>query len=262
MARLHTQPGFILTAPVVRDTVSGKEDCTMGKCETALILGASKGLGEKIATACNARGWYTIEVSRSLPDRTRNIRRTIQCDIADVRQALELLRQFDPASVAHFFWVAGVWWKGPFAEHHANELVHLVDVNLRNPLLVCQGVWAAFTHTNAPRTFTVVSSTSGLRAHAHEAAYVTTKWGQLGFTKSIAEEAAQLRAEGSADIRVRLFCPGGMRTELFGAAPPPNYAQFMDPAKVAAHLLDLVVRDDPYIEEVIERTSELGESLR
>ncbi|MBI4143190.1 hypothetical protein HY480_04930, partial [Candidatus Uhrbacteria bacterium] len=36
----------------------------MAEPNTALILGASKGLGKGIAEACTARGWRTIEVAR------------------------------------------------------------------------------------------------------------------------------------------------------------------------------------------------------
>lgn len=234
----------------------------MAHAHTALILGASKGLGKEIAAACRARGWGTIEVSRSLAESMEDGRRTIQCDLGDERQAIALASRIDLTHVTHFFWVVGIWWKGAFAAMEPKALLELVDVNYRNPLIPALAAWNAFAQAEAPRTFVVVGSTSGLRARAGEAAYVGTKWGQLGIAKSLGEEARVHRSAGT-DIRVRLFCPGGMRTELFTAAPPPNYECFMDPAKVADHLLRWIASSDAaYEEQVVDRASALGESLR
>lgn len=234
----------------------------MGHSNTALILGASKGLGKEIATACRARGWGTIEVARSLADGTEDGRRTIQCDIADEQQAIALAQRVDLANVTHFFWAVGIWRKCAFAIMQSQELLKLVDVNYRNPLIPALAIWNAFLRAEEPRTFVVVSSTSGLRARAGEAAYVGTKWAQIGIAKSLGEEA-KVHRSADIDIRVRLFCPGGMRTELFGTVPPPEYRTFMDPGKVARHLLDWIASSDaPFDEQIVERSSELGESLR
>lgn len=234
----------------------------MEHSNTALILGASKGLGKEIAAACRARGWGTIEASRSLADGVDDGRRTIQCDLADARQAMALASRIDLARVTHFFWVVGIWWKGAFAVMEPEALLELVDVNYRNPLIPALAVWNAFTRAEEPRAFVVVSSTSGLRARAGEAAYIGTKWAQLGIAKSLGEEAKVHRTVGT-DIRVRLFCPGGMRTEFFTDNPPAEYHKFMDPAKVARYLLDWIAASDaPFDELVVDRASELGKSLR
>ncbi|MDO8598906.1 MAG: SDR family oxidoreductase [bacterium] len=261
---------------------------------TALILGAGKGLGAAIAEECQQRGLRTIEVARfrggepavGEPERERRFevvgrsprvtddrRATITYDLATgpgtLITALNDLRSQD-WHTTHFFWVAGIWWEGPFEIMELDQLTRMLDVNIRNAVIICQYVWSEFVRSSEPRRFVTIASTAGLDAKRDQAIYVATKWAQVGFTRALALEAAELRRRGRIpgehyipDIRVRLLEPGGMRTHLFDAARPPNYSEFMDPAKVAAHIVDTTIAQAaPFVEEMIPRNSALGRSLR
>ena len=265
--------------------------------ETALILGASKGLGLGIADACRARGWRTIEVARfsgaptpavqrgaelglklvRSPQVTSDDRATIECDLATNPDGL-LAALHNPVvhgwHITHFFWVAGIWWEGPFEIMEPELVARMVDVNLRSALVVAQFAWEQLiVQSDVPHTFTTIASTTGLAPKARQVIYAATKWAQIGFTRSLALEAEELRRVGRVrgrlpgehyipDVRVRLFSPGGMRTHLFDAAPPATYETFMDPTKVGAYIVGRTTAAEPWIEETIARESDLGRSLR
>lgn len=276
----------------------GRKENEMTERATALILGAGKGLGAAIAQECQQRGLRTIEVARfrggepavgeskqerhlevvgRSPRVTDDRRATITYDLATGPGGLipPLCDLRDRGWVAtYFFWVAGVWWEGPFETMELEQLARMLDVNIRNALCIVHHVWSEFVRSSEPRRFVTIASTSGLDPKRNQAIYAATKWAQIGFTRSLGLEAAELRTSGRVhgripgehyipDIRVRLINPGGMRTHLFDVARPPNYNEFMDPAKVAAHIVETTIAQaDPFVEETIPRDGPLGISLR
>ncbi|MBI4143114.1 SDR family NAD(P)-dependent oxidoreductase, partial [Candidatus Uhrbacteria bacterium] len=218
---------------------------------------------------------HGLEIIRT-PHVTDDHRATITTDLATSSACLlAALADFRDRGwrTTHFFWVAGIWWEGPFDLMEPELVGRMVDVNLRNALIVCQRVWSEFVRSAEPRTFTTIASTSGLEPRRNQAIYTATKYAQVGFTRALALEAAALRTNSRVrgripgelyfpNLRVRLFNPGGMRTHLFDAAPPPNYDSFMDPAKVGAYIVSRAACDAPFLEETIPRDSDLGRSLR
>jgi len=227
--------------------------------DTALILGASKGLGAEIAAACRSREWRTIEVASSLDDAAAEGRLTLRCNLKGEHSTRTLLQRLPGAmAIDHFFWVAGTWWEGEFAEMTLKELLALIDVNFRNAMLVAHAVWQQHMRASSTRaTYTVIGSTSGVRPRKNQEVYAATKHAQVGFARSLGE------SNPNPNVHVSLFILGGMRTHLFDAKPPANLAEFMDPAKVAAHIVRAVAeQQDPYLEQEVSRDTPLGQSLR
>lgn len=233
--------------------------------DTALILGASKGLGLEIATACNRQGSRTVEVASSLGSTKTGAYRdeswTAPCDLRSERSVADFLAWMRDQRVAidRFFWVAGTWWEGEFAEMSPAEMLRMIDVNFRNAMLIAHHVWSRMAiSSRAPLSFCVIGSTSGVRPRRDQAVYAATKYAQVGFVESLKEGI-----QDSRNLRVSLFVLGGMRTHLFDAKPPANYDEFMDPAKVAAHIVRAVAEQrDPYLRQEISRDTPLGQSLR
>lgn len=228
--------------------------------DTALILGASKGLGQAIAAECRRREWHTIEVASSLATAAADDRHTFRCDLrhqSDVEALIAKLGSLAP--IHHFFWVAGTWWEGDFAEMTTAEMLRMIDVNFRNAMIVAHHVWRRMAiSSRAPLSFCVIGSTSGVRPRRDQAVYAATKYAQVGFVESLKEGI-----QDSRNLHVSLFVLGGMRTHLFDAKPPANYEAFMDPAKVAAHIVRAVAEQcDPYLRQEISRDTSLGQSLR
>ena len=78
-----------------------------------------------------------------------------------------------------------------------------------------------------------VVSTSGafLKPNEEEAIYASTKFGAMAYTASL------YLAKKDEKIKFLCFCPGGMKTELFRAAPNREIGDFMDPNAAAGVLL-------------------------
>lgn len=228
--------------------------------DTALILGASKGLGAEIAAECHRREWRTIEVASSLATAAADDRHTFRCDLQHQSDVEALIAKLGVLAPIHrFFWVAGTWWEGEFAEMEPAEMLRMIDVNFRNAMLVAHHVWSRMAiSSRAPLSFCVIGSTSGVRPRRNQEVYAATKYAQVGFVESLKESV-----QGSRNLHVSLFVLGGMRTHLFDRAKPAQYEAFMDPAKVAAHIVHAVAEQrDPYLKQEISRDTPLGQSLR
>ncbi|MBI4433146.1 SDR family NAD(P)-dependent oxidoreductase [Candidatus Uhrbacteria bacterium] len=249
-----------------------------------LIIGAGHGLGQHITTECQKVGWRTIAIGSSLAPRDgENEPIQIQCDLRHVQRTPIMLSGDDPYTarelaitlgefppVQHLFWVAGTHDRRPFEHLDADAIERLINVNLTHALILVRRVFAGMARryedtAPGPYSITIISSTSGLLPRLGEEIYAATKWAQVGFARSLRCRTDRLRADGTSDIRIHLFCPGGMRTALYDGdslGRPADYDQFMDPAKVAAHVVPRVAHAAMDLDETIDRKSALGLSLR
>jgi len=218
----------------------------------SLVLGGTRGLGAEIARAARDRGWRTIEVGRSASGSVEPDRQTVRCDLAAPEDVASLVRRLDAerVDVDRFFWVAGAMGRGAFAEQDPAEVVRLVDVNLRNALLVAQWAWRHLQDRGGGGTFTVVASTAAGAARPKEAVYSATKAAQAAFARSLAAENVDER------VGVSLFLPGGMKTSLWSADPHPEFDSFLEPGAVAEWIVGLIERQrEPFVERLISRGS-------
>lgn len=220
--------------------------------QVALILGATRGLGKAIVNECQQRHWFTLEVGSSIEQYSTDEQRALcPCDLGSPDSVHQLITRHlrgTGTALDHFFWVAGQHWEGKFSEQREKDIVRLVDVNFRNSLLIAHWAWESLLSNRRPATFTVVASTSGVRHRNCEAVYVATKFAQVGFTRSLGLEAQ------STEVRVSLFLPGGMNTDLLAHRPAVTGAPLLEPDKVAARMLKLIEQQtDPFAEHLIER---------
>ena len=139
---------------------------------------------------------------------------------------------------------AGIVSFGPIADMDVATWQRTIDINLT-------GVWLGM-HTVVPSmrragggSIVNISSTAGLQGYANLGAYVATKWGVRGLTKTAALELAR---DG---IRVNSIHPGPIRTPMIDgldadtiAAAQP-IARVGEPAEVTDMLL-FVIRDATY----------------
>ncbi|MBB1254375.1 glucose 1-dehydrogenase [Streptomyces alkaliterrae] len=214
---------------------------------TALITGGARGIGAAIADVLAAEG-ASVVVADVLTDEGRAKARdlgeeavfcpldvTSPDDWAAASGAAEE-RFGRPVSV--LVNNAGILAFGTIEEQDPEEFRRVLEVNL-------YGAWLGI-HTLAPAlrragggVIVNVSSTAGLMGYAQIGAYVASKWGLRGLTKSAALELA------ADDIRVCSVHPGPIRTPMTAemddslvAAQP--IARFGDPEEVARLVLFLV----------------------
>ncbi|HXE10221.1 MAG TPA: SDR family oxidoreductase [Verrucomicrobiae bacterium] len=213
-----------------------------------IIIGGTHGLGQEIATELRRRGEETFVVGRTYEEVKHGpgMRANLALD-ADIKVLKNFIKKTD---FSGFYWVAGYGYKGDFAEQPEPDA--MVKVNLANVLPVAQTAWKKLLKADAQSHFVVISSMTGIKAREDEAVYAATKHGQVGFTRSLGLESERLKTP----VKVALFLPGGMHTPFWDGNEPPNLSEFLDPHKVARHVIEKVVKQKKrFYEEEIARGS-------
>ena len=190
--------------------MSKSNDRLHGK--TALITGASRGIGKAIAELYSAEGASVIltattidsltDVAETLPEAT-----LLAADLSDAKQVLQLFEQAT-AQARHVDIVvnnAGIYQGKPFEQYTLDELDRLMKVNV---YAVFQLTQLAVTHMKERGSGKIVniSSTAGKWESPNQAAYNTTKHAVVGMSKCVALETAPfgLQEIGRASCRERV----------------------------------------------------------
>lgn len=199
---------------------------------TIYITGGSSGLGAAVVHAVTVAGGSAAVIDRVAPD-DAEVAHAV-ADVADSGEAARAVQELvdtvgPPTAVVT---AAGTDACGALTDIDAQTWENVVRVNLFGTVAV---VRAALPHLErAQGRVVTVASTLGLRAAGDATAYCASKFGVVGFTRSLAMELA-------GRVGVTLLVPGGMRTNFFDGRteqyrPGPD-AQLSDPANVAEVVL-------------------------
>jgi short-subunit dehydrogenase len=190
--------------------------------KTALLTGATGGLGRAIAKALAARGASLVLSSRkgeelgqlagTLPGVGHA---TVVCDLAEDGAALALLEQAGDVDV--LIANAALPASGRLESFSQDQLGRALRVNLESPVRMTRELLPRWQERNRGH-FVFVSSISGFAITPRGSLYAATKFGLRGFALSL---RADLRGSG---VGVSVVTPGvirgaGMFAES-GAAPP------------------------------------------
>lgn len=215
-----------------------------------IIIGGTHGLGQEIAKKLQELGEETFVVGRSYEQADHGD--GLKVDLSKAEEAAELGNKVKElgATAINFYWVSGYGYNGDFTEQESPE--SMAAVNFGNVLPAAQQAFKSMLALQEVSHFVVVSSTTGFKARTNEAVYAGTKHAQLGFTRSLGLEAERLHS----NVRVTLFMPGGMQTPFWEGNRPGVYDEFLNPAKVAEHMVSTAQEQNTtFYEEVIERGS-------
>ena len=176
--------------------------------KTAVITGASRGIGAALARMLDERGVNLGLASRSGDDLGIAGVVAQPCDVRD----LDALTSLCDATAERFGGIdivvanAGVGSYGPFLELSREHLDEMLDVNLKGTLYA---VRAALPHMLGRQGDVItLASEAGRRGLPNEATYCASKFGQVGFVRALDHE---LREHG---IRCTNICPGGVATDF------------------------------------------------
>ncbi len=175
----------------------------------AIVTGASAGIGAAVARGLHEAGASVGLLSRRGADLGLDRALGVACDVRDraaVIAATEaVVERFGRLDIAVAN--AGVGAYGPFLDLDPELVEEMIDVNLKGTLHTAA---AALPHliSSGAGDFVSIASVAGLRAFPGESVYNASKFGQLGFTRSLDHE---LREKG---VRATCICPGGVNTEF------------------------------------------------
>jgi len=204
-----------------------------------LITGASRGIGRATALALHAAGWRLSLIARSrepLLDLVRDTdceHRAVAADVGDEAAVIHAVGE----TVAEFgrldavVCAAGLGAFGPTPDVTQEVWDAQVTTNLTGTFLVCREALKVMLPKKQGHLINILSLASHV-AFPYAAAYVASKWGAYGLTRSLAEE---VRREG---VRVTAILPGSTDTPFWDANPGgPSRADMLRPEVVAATVL-------------------------
>ncbi|WP_166509462.1 SDR family oxidoreductase [Blastococcus sp. TF02-8] len=216
---------------------------------TALVTGASSGIGRATAVQLGERGARVVLVARgreSLEEAAAEVRAAgaadaVVCpaDVLDdeaiaavVRSTAERFGRLD--TVVH---AAQVMAYGTVEEVPKEVYERVVDTAVHGTANLARHVLPLFRRQGAGH-LVIVNSLLGNVATPLMGSYVTAKWGQLGLARVLQQETRDVPG-----ISVSIVQPGGVDTPIYmqgaswagstGRPPPPVYS----PQRVAARVL-------------------------
>jgi NAD(P)-dependent dehydrogenase (short-subunit alcohol dehydrogenase family) len=198
---------------------------------TVLVTGAASGLGAAVAQAVEKAGGTPVLLDRVVPafEADHEIVDLADGGAAEAAVARVIERHPDLAAVVT---AAGTDACGRLEDVSADDWERVIQVNLLGTVAVVRAAVPTLA-ANGGRVVTV-ASTLGLRALSDATAYCASKFGVVGFTRSLAVELA-------GRVGVTLLIPGGMQTAFFDSRDerykPPADAKLNRPEDVAGAVL-------------------------
>jgi NAD(P)-dependent dehydrogenase (short-subunit alcohol dehydrogenase family) len=197
---------------------------------SAIVTGGGRGIGAATARALSALGARVTVFSRSEADVARVVEQgaaalAVAGDVTSERDVARLVEMHEGALGPCDVLVndAGILERGRVEELSPAAWRRVVEVNLTGAYLCARAVVPGMRRRRRGRIVNV-ASISGTIGTPEATAYNASKWGLIGFTKSLAEE---LRPDG---VQVMAVSPGSVDTEMLRKTP---FAPAMTPEDVA-----------------------------
>lgn len=207
------------------------------KGATALITGASGGLGEAFAEQLAERGCNLVLVSRSEEklqalarrlEQQSNITATVlTADLASATEVDQIVSDLKAKGINVDLLInnAGFGVFQRFLEKPLDRQMEQVDVNVRAVVMLTHALAPAMVGKNTGGVINL-SSSAGFQPVPGANIYAASKSFVLLFSEALAQELA------TTDVRVLAVCPGPVATGFFADKKPDLTRNQMDQPKV------------------------------
>jgi 3-oxoacyl-[acyl-carrier protein] reductase len=183
--------------------------------KTALVTGASRGIGRAIAEELAAAGAAVVLGYRSGEAEAEEAAaavggRAVRADVSDAESARALVEAAGDVDI--LVNNAGLTRDGLLARMSDDDWRTVIDTNLSSVFYTCRAVCRPMMKKRAGAIVNV-SSIVGVHGNWGQTNYAASKAGIIGFTKSLAKEL------GSRNVRANVVAPGYVRTQLTDVLP-------------------------------------------
>ncbi|MDE2904018.1 MAG: SDR family NAD(P)-dependent oxidoreductase [Chloroflexota bacterium] len=212
---------------------------------TALVSGASSGIGRAVAIALTQAGAQVVGLGRDMPA-LRSLATATGATVLKVDlKSADALQRFvehslpDLAPVDILVNCAGSGRFGPLDQHRAEEIDRLIDVNVRAPIALTTAVLPGMRQRDRGRVVNV-ASIAGRLGVPNETVYSATKGALVVFSRALDAELT------NTGVGVTVVIPGVVRTSFFerrGAAYDRRWPRPMPPERVAQAIVRAIARE-------------------
>ncbi|MEK7079337.1 MAG: SDR family oxidoreductase [Patescibacteria group bacterium] len=223
------------------------------KNKTAIVTGASEGLGKEIALKLGNEGMNLALIARNkkklkqLQKQIKGVKINIYpCDLKDLNQIKKTVQEIinDFSSVDILLNIAGIWQKKmPIEELDEQVIENVIATNLTGLIHMTRLI---IPHLKKQEEAVIVnvSSSSGVKVNIGQSVYSATKWGVRGLTDVIREDLRD------TNIKVAGIYQAGVKTDMFFKTGEKFgegvYEKFMNP-KDLANIITFMLSQPPHI---------------
>ena len=187
--------------------------------KTALVTGASRGIGRAIALRLAEDGANVAVIYAGSADKAEAVVNEItalgvqakayQCNVADSAAVNETVKAVtnDLGKIDILVNNAGITRDGLMLRMEDEDFDAVLDTNLKGAFNMIRACYSGFIRKKSGRIINI-SSVSGIMGNAGQANYSASKAGVIGLTKSVARELA------SRGITCNAVAPGFIRTDM------------------------------------------------
>jgi 3-oxoacyl-[acyl-carrier protein] reductase len=192
--------------------------------KTALVTGASRGIGRAIATELARAGAAVVVGYRTGGDEAEALAaeiggRALQADVSVPEDAKRLVEEAGDLDI--LVNNAGLTRDGVLARMSDDDWRAVIETNLSSVFYTCRAVTRGMMKRRAG-SIVNVSSIVGVHGNWGQTNYAASKAGIIGFTKSLAQEL------GSRGVRANVVAPGYIKTQLTEVIPEEARTKMLD----------------------------------
>lgn len=226
------------------------------KGKTALVTGASRGIGKAVSVML-AKNGVNLAVNSSSSGNLNAAEselsaygvKVLACpgNLADPETPREIIKK----AAGYFGGIdilinnAGITLSRSIAETTTDEWDLLMAVNSRAPFLLCREA-IPYLKKSDHGTIINISSVVGYKGYVNQGAYASSKHALTGMTKVLAQEVFE---DG---IRVHLIAPGGVATDMVSRVRPDLEVSMLTTPEEIADIVQFVLthRGNAVIDEI------------
>lgn len=187
--------------------------------KTALVTGASRGIGRAIALRLAEDGANVAVIYAGSADKAKAVVNEItalgvnakayRCNVADSAAVNETVKAVtnDLGKIDILVNNAGITRDGLMLRMKDEDFDAVLDTNLKGAFNMIRACYSGFIRKKSGRIINI-SSVSGIMGNAGQANYSASKAGVIGLTKSVARELA------SRSITCNAVAPGFIQTDM------------------------------------------------